>query len=399
MLSFSNMDAPDDGRNGGFGASVKGKGPATPLEAFSLKVNQTQIVEFLVPYNTPRAAAIRAWGSTYCIHELSGTRFMIFRPGSPASWTNVSKESTAAAPKLTISPFDAVRIVRREMAKCPDVSSVTCTDWNGNAITENNIPYLALTPLPLAAFPEGTNANVHTTENGIVWTGVAPQQQLAPASAGTPPQQAMSAGQLVQPAAITQMPNPHVALSQQPPAVNSALAPPVLQPFAAHAQAPIFNGTPATPPFTMQSHQPLGVFHPPSMAMQAPPQQAPPQLMPPADGAPLPSSTPAPNQQLAQHVVPNAACAQTQATVPSGLGFDGTSNVAASPLPPQQQMANTLGSMHTTLDNVSVHFSRELRELQTSIANSIDTKIEASFVTMLDKLDSMTTRLYAASPY
>ena len=194
-------------------------------------------------------------------------------------------------------------------------------------------------------------------------------------------------------AAGTQMPPPHVV---QSPAVNNALTPSGPQLGATHAQAPIFNGTSAAPPFTMQSHQPLGAMHPPSMAMQAPPQQAPPpqtpsQLMTPTDAAPLLPSTPA--NQLGQHTMSDAVSAQSQSTHPSELSFDGMSNASASPLPPQQQMANTLGSMQTTLDNVSVNFSRDLRDLQTSIATSIDTKIEASSIKILEKMDSMNTCL------
>lgn len=146
----SNGKAP---ANDGFGSSVKPK-PLTPPEPVNLLVNKNQIVVAIIPHNTAKSAPIRQWMHSNVIHPNDRTRLFIFRSSTNNSWTTIALDSTSEAPKLTAEPLTVVTIARAEFNRCPHVSAVTCRDWNGNEITEADIPNLdfdPLTPVPSQA--------------------------------------------------------------------------------------------------------------------------------------------------------------------------------------------------------------------------------------------------------
>jgi len=136
------------GNNNQFGASNKGKAPTSPLENIDMTVHQNQICELMVPFGTPRAASIRAFVATYCLNPLTNIKLWVWRKAS--NWTTVALDSSDEQPKITGTPWDVVHITRRELTKSSDVGTITVRDWLGNILTDDMVPHLNFTPLPMA---------------------------------------------------------------------------------------------------------------------------------------------------------------------------------------------------------------------------------------------------------
>ena len=407
MLGFGSMEPPN---NSGFGGVSKSKAPSTPLEAVSGKLNKSQIAEFFIPHNTPRANAIRSWCHTYCTNPTTGQRFMQFRPDKsglnppqPSPWTNVHKDSDANAPKLTISPYDAVRITRDQLGRCPDVSSVTWRDWNGNIITEDNVPFLDMDQLPDTAFPDGVQPTYALQSQQLA----TPQQQPAFVHTGfAPTMQAQMTPQLMSSPGGVPM-HQHAQHHAQQPLAAAATSPPQMQ-AASAAPPPLPQPGQCNIP---HSGGPVGANMASGMYHGAPP------LLPnaqqpnytPFSSMTQPSSQSAPGsvvEQLAMRpqtavtCIPSSVYAASQPMPPKpqpGPGFDGASGPPAQPLPPLQQMANTLGSMQTHLDTLGVNFSRDLRDLQTSIGTQMEAKIDAAADKCIGVINTTAAKMYAAS--
>ena len=59
--------------------------------------------------------------------------------------------ATQETPKITASPFQVCQITRRELGKCPDVSTITIRDWMQNIITDDEqVNSLVFNALPEA---------------------------------------------------------------------------------------------------------------------------------------------------------------------------------------------------------------------------------------------------------
>ena len=95
---------PTGGR--GFGGG-RGGGVGTPTPAFTREEVRaifypSRVVTLMMPYQTPRAANIRAFCAARLLNE-NNQRLFIFRSNVPQNmfWTNVALASTPANPVLT----------------------------------------------------------------------------------------------------------------------------------------------------------------------------------------------------------------------------------------------------------------------------------------------------------
>ena len=130
----------------GFGAATKGKAPQGPLEPVTGIVHKTQICELKIPHGTPRAPSIRSYLSTYCVNPDTHVRIWVWRKG--INWTTIALDTNETVHKLTATPYQAVVLTRRHLQACPDVSTITWHDWNGNILTDEMIDNLDFDPLP-----------------------------------------------------------------------------------------------------------------------------------------------------------------------------------------------------------------------------------------------------------
>lgn len=170
-MALSFHSAHGSGNNSSsFGAATKGKAPSTPLEGVSMTVHKNQICELHMPFNTPRAGAIRHWTATYCTNPATNVRLWVWRKN--INWTTVALDSTNEMPKLTGTPAEIVLVTRREMNRCPEVSEFKVFDWNKNVITDDGtMEYMDFDPLvPVnepAPSPVTTTTNPPVAPPGI----------------------------------------------------------------------------------------------------------------------------------------------------------------------------------------------------------------------------------------
>ena len=133
--------------NGGSMANNSGgsQGPRTGPEAAQVKVFVSQIVQALIPHNTPRSKNIRQWLMNYALTGRN-ERVFIFRNGS--GWTTVALSSTADRPAVTINPVRAVELMLAMEQHCPDVSTVTILNEANQTMTLDQVRAMQFTPLP-----------------------------------------------------------------------------------------------------------------------------------------------------------------------------------------------------------------------------------------------------------
>ena len=161
---------PTGGR--GFGGG-RGGGVGTPTPAFTREEVRaifypSRVVTLMMPYQTPRAANIRAFCAARLLNE-NNQRLFIFRSNVPQNmfWTNVALASTPANPVLTAEPSEIARKLSTILAGCPDVSGVVLQDENNAVLTAEQIDTMAFTPLEesAAAAPEpAANADISVAE-------------------------------------------------------------------------------------------------------------------------------------------------------------------------------------------------------------------------------------------
>ena len=106
---------------------------ATPPEDVSAKFALSRVVTLEVPFNTPKAAAIRAFVSARLLTE-DNRRLFIFRRETGNTWTNIALDSTPAEPKITGEPAEIARKLESILAMCPDVNRVLLYDPDGNVV-------------------------------------------------------------------------------------------------------------------------------------------------------------------------------------------------------------------------------------------------------------------------
>ena len=165
MISFSSAHSGNSPSS--FGAQTKSKAPASPLESVTMLLHKNQICSLQIPHGTPRAAAIRQWLSTYCLHPTTNVRLWIFRRN--VNWTTIALDSTNEQPKLTANPVEAAIVTRREMSRCPDVGEFKVLDWNNSVIEDDNaIEGFAFDPIvpinePRDPAVSATSTSIETT--------------------------------------------------------------------------------------------------------------------------------------------------------------------------------------------------------------------------------------------
>ena len=117
-------------------AGAIAKLPTAP-ENISAVVHLNGIVVAVLPFGTPRAAAIRAFFAARMLND-QNQRLFVFRKETNNSWTTIALESTPANPQLTAPPHYVALKLETTAASC-----IRCVDVRVMA--------LSLTPLGPAA--------------------------------------------------------------------------------------------------------------------------------------------------------------------------------------------------------------------------------------------------------
>ena len=69
------------------------------------------------------------------------------------NWTTIALDTDETTHKLTATPYEAVALTRHHLQACPDVSTITFFDWNGQVLTDEVVEYLQFDPLPGSSMP------------------------------------------------------------------------------------------------------------------------------------------------------------------------------------------------------------------------------------------------------
>jgi hypothetical protein len=113
-------------RNSLFGGKGKGT-PNSKPEPVTLIASKTQVITAIIPFSTPKAAAIRQHMHSNVLHD--GQRIFYYRQQN--GWTNIALTSTETSPKVTCDPVTTLKIAWREFNSCPFVSPLEIK-WEGS---------------------------------------------------------------------------------------------------------------------------------------------------------------------------------------------------------------------------------------------------------------------------
>ena len=140
---------------------------ASPPENVTADFAMTQVVTLGQPYNTPKAANIRAFCAARLLNN-DNQRLFLFRKETGNTWTNIALDSTPSVPKLTAPPAEIARKLSTILVSCPDVNQVIMRGPDGERVTAEDVSNMQFTPLEeqavappveeVAAPPADTNA-------------------------------------------------------------------------------------------------------------------------------------------------------------------------------------------------------------------------------------------------
>merc|ERR1719218_253039 len=118
-------------------AFSKAKAVTSPPEKVTIIVYQSQIVQLMLPHQTPRAKEIRETISCKVLNE-DNTKIFYYDPDD-SSWSNLHYKSTRAVPLLAAPPADACEKAYTVLKACPAVASVAINDENGEPLTLDEV--------------------------------------------------------------------------------------------------------------------------------------------------------------------------------------------------------------------------------------------------------------------
>jgi len=126
-------------------AFSKAKAVTAPPEKVTIIVYQSQIVQLMLPHQTPRAKEIRETISCKVLNE-DNTKIFYYDPDD-SSWSNLHYKSTRAVPLLAAPPADACEKAYTVLKACPAVASVTINDENGEPLTLDKVKAMDFLPV------------------------------------------------------------------------------------------------------------------------------------------------------------------------------------------------------------------------------------------------------------
>ena len=137
----------------------------SPREAVSAMFHLSRVVVLNIPFQTPRAAAIRQFVTSRLLNN-DNQRLFIFRSSTGNTWTTVALTSTSDNPQLTAQPDEVARKVSTILPQSPDVSTVTLLNEAGQQITAedvNNLAFVELADQAVVPVETAGNANQEIT--------------------------------------------------------------------------------------------------------------------------------------------------------------------------------------------------------------------------------------------
>ena len=147
---------------GGRGNGGRGVGAApaltTPREAVPATFHKSRVVVLHVPFQTPRASAIRQFVAARLLNE-NNQRLFVFRTATGNTWTNISLASTPTNPALTAEPAEIARKLTTILTTCTDVSTVTLHNEEGAVITAEQVSNMTFDDLQDQAAAAPTDGN------------------------------------------------------------------------------------------------------------------------------------------------------------------------------------------------------------------------------------------------
>jgi hypothetical protein len=143
--------------------------PTTPPEIIRAVIATSQIVAVHLPFQTPRAAAVRQFMHARVLNK-NNQKMFYWRRETNNLWTNIALDSRPDAPKLTATPVEAAIALTTVLTQCPDVGNVQLfTDSEPpftNEITLEDVKAMVFDPIgpspndasgPLPPLPAITN--------------------------------------------------------------------------------------------------------------------------------------------------------------------------------------------------------------------------------------------------
>lgn len=164
-MDFAFLGNTSNGSNGGRGFGGRTGGPPpprTPPEMVYVTVKLSQVVVVDLPYQTPRATAIRNYCASFLL-DSNNRRLIYFRREN--GWTNIALDATPMEPKLTMEPAALCRLLDAKLTQCPDVQRVEFKSESGEVVTLDQIDVLPFMPLvgvsPPAPEVEVSGVEIH----------------------------------------------------------------------------------------------------------------------------------------------------------------------------------------------------------------------------------------------
>ena len=122
-FSFGMTSSPNKGNPNSYARAAP---PAAPPEIVNVMVCANGIVAVQPPFQTPNAAAIRAFMKARCLTN-ENTQMLVYRKETNNRWTTMALESTPSRPVLTAPPGEAVQKIWTTMKACPEVKQIDLT--------------------------------------------------------------------------------------------------------------------------------------------------------------------------------------------------------------------------------------------------------------------------------
>ena len=154
--------------------------PTTPPENIRVVIATSQIVAVHLPFQTPRAAAVRQFMHARVLNQ-NNQKMFYWRRETNNLWTNIALDSRPDVPKLTATPVEAAIALTTVLTQCPDVGNVQLfTDSDPpftNEITLEDVKAMVFDPIgpspidasgPLPPLPAITNDAMLEKVNDLV---------------------------------------------------------------------------------------------------------------------------------------------------------------------------------------------------------------------------------------
>ena len=146
MLNFNTVTG---NANRGGGQYQQQNQVSAPLERIRAIVSKKGIVGVAVPFQTPRANAVRQFIHARLLNR-HNQKIFLWRAVMNNMWTNIALNSTPERPELTATPVECCILLMTVLIQCPDVGEVNLYDEEDKILSLDDVKRMEFDDLTMS---------------------------------------------------------------------------------------------------------------------------------------------------------------------------------------------------------------------------------------------------------